>query len=309
MTLFKFSEPTFQIFGFKAGWNNLIHNHFKLGAKKTFGKIAQPVNSFTRFPEYHIFHEAIMNHMATTSFDNPPLVLDVGSPKLFGLHLACELPIKLFCTDITPRNIDEYVIMWKALERGATGDIKFEIADARNLEYPENSFDIVYSMSVLEHIEGETADTSGLNEIARVLKPGGLLVFSVPIGSRHQDQMRPLSGPDHVSDAGDRDSFFQRIYSVDSARKRLIEPIMPLTTDHESRIITRKPGRLLEKYLTLEQNARGLLGFLNPLLSLFYNREIPYQSPDITSRYGPRHRLDDIYGDLIQNCRKQVEAC
>jgi SAM-dependent methyltransferase len=47
---------------------------------------------------------------------------------------------------------------------------EFHIADAEQLDFPDNSFDLVYSHGVLHH----TPDTAGaVREIHRVLKPGG----------------------------------------------------------------------------------------------------------------------------------------
>ena len=49
----------------------------------------------------------------------------------------------------------------------------FRVADAEGLNFPDNSFDIVYSHGVLHH----TPDTAGaINEVHRVLKPGGRAV-------------------------------------------------------------------------------------------------------------------------------------
>ena len=46
----------------------------------------------------------------------------------------------------------------------------FRVADAEHLDFPDNSFDIVYSHGVLHH----TPDTAGaVREVHRVLKPGG----------------------------------------------------------------------------------------------------------------------------------------
>src|SRR4029453_6475869 len=46
---------------------------------------------------------------------------------------------------------------------------KFQTADAENLDFPDNSFDVVYSHGVLHH----TPDTArAVQEIHRVLKPG-----------------------------------------------------------------------------------------------------------------------------------------
>lgn len=49
----------------------------------------------------------------------------------------------------------------------------FRVADAEGLDFPDNSFDLVYSHGVLHH----TPDTAGaVREIHRVLRPGGRAV-------------------------------------------------------------------------------------------------------------------------------------
>lgn len=58
-------------------------------------------------------------------------------------------------------------------------DLYFEkkVANACNLSYDNNLFDVVVSFDVFEYIED---DDKSISEIYRVLKKGGLLVFSVP---------------------------------------------------------------------------------------------------------------------------------
>ena len=50
----------------------------------------------------------------------------------------------------------------------------FVIGSATNLPFPDASFDAIWSYAVLEHVCGPE---SALNEIRRVLKPGGLLLL------------------------------------------------------------------------------------------------------------------------------------
>jgi SAM-dependent methyltransferase len=68
-------------------------------------------------------------------------------------------------------------------ERGHTN---LTLASATDMPYPNNYFDAIVALDVLEHIEDHVSATQ---EIARVLKPGGTLVVTVPayqsLWSRH----------------------------------------------------------------------------------------------------------------------------
>ena len=57
--------------------------------------------------------------------------------------------------------------------------IKFQVADALNLPFPENFFDKVISIAVLHHIPSEEFRLQFLNEIKRVLKPEGKIILLV----------------------------------------------------------------------------------------------------------------------------------
>ena len=50
--------------------------------------------------------------------------------------------------------------------------------DITNIEYPDESFDLVYCSHVLEHIED---DHKAMSELYRVLKKGGQAIILVPI--------------------------------------------------------------------------------------------------------------------------------
>ena len=62
-----------------------------------------------------------------------------------------------------------------AAARGAS--VALEVGDAANLPYPDNSFDFAYSINVLHHIESAPDRAAALEEIMRVLKPGGIFVL------------------------------------------------------------------------------------------------------------------------------------
>jgi SAM-dependent methyltransferase len=60
------------------------------------------------------------------------------------------------------------------------------VADVRDLPFADSSFDAIYSMGTIEHFD-ETE--RAVQEIARVLKPGGRAIIGVP--NRHDPFLRP----------------------------------------------------------------------------------------------------------------------
>ena len=67
--------------------------------------------------------------------------------------------------------------MAEAGEIQAPASITVAAGDATRMPFPSGSFDIVIAAEVLEHI---TTDQSAMNEIARVLRPGGIAAVTVP---------------------------------------------------------------------------------------------------------------------------------
>ena len=57
--------------------------------------------------------------------------------------------------------------------------VKFQIADALKLPFPDNYFDKIYSIAVLHHIPSEELRIRFLEEAKRVLKQDGYLILTV----------------------------------------------------------------------------------------------------------------------------------
>ncbi|HLZ91915.1 MAG TPA: class I SAM-dependent methyltransferase [Candidatus Acidoferrum sp.] len=298
-----FGEYKFYRFGLHLGISHLLANGFSLGVRKTMGKIAQPINSYTRFPEYALLEENIGSFCDARGSDVPANILDVGSPKCFGLFLASTRRCTVEMTDLSPLNLDHYKVMWNSIRAQAKGHARFSLQDARALSFEESSFDIVYSMSVLEHVSGESGDSAGLSEMIRVLKPGGLLLLSVPFGPVYTEQWRNgFAGAIEERNDGNY-HFFQRIYDSQALQTRLLRP---LETFNDCSIWTVwRPRSVFVRALAhLGQNVRGALGILNPLLSSGLNHCAQGILEGIPSHYGQIHSPDDLCGDVIIVVRK-----
>ncbi|MDC6406505.1 MULTISPECIES: class I SAM-dependent methyltransferase [Maribacter] len=102
-----------------------------------------------------------------------------------------------------------------------TTDLNSPLADVKadicNLPFESNSFDVILCNHVLEHIPD---DTKAINELFRVLKPGGWGVFQIP-----QDLSREITFEDHsITDKKERARIFGqydhvRIYGRDFFEK------------------------------------------------------------------------------------------
>ncbi len=66
--------------------------------------------------------------------------------------------------------------------------------DGRQLDFPDNSFDIAYSLSSIEHFGGMDGASQTIREMTRVLKPGGILALATEYslsGPRAEDVFTP----------------------------------------------------------------------------------------------------------------------
>jgi SAM-dependent methyltransferase len=106
--------------------------------------------------------------------NNTVSILDIGSYRHFILGLQATHKV----TTLDVRN-----------RKPATGNEIVITCDAKNLEIPNDSFDLIVSLCSLEHFGlgryGDAfdldADKKAFNEMIRVLKPGGRLIFTTTI--------------------------------------------------------------------------------------------------------------------------------
>jgi 2-polyprenyl-3-methyl-5-hydroxy-6-metoxy-1,4-benzoquinol methylase len=103
-------------------------------------------------------------------------VLDAGCGIGYGSNMLAQAG----ATEVTGVDIAESVI--EAARPGAAPGVTLQAGDVAALDFPAESFDLVVCFEVIEHVE----DTDGvLDELARVLAPGGLLLISSPNRERY----------------------------------------------------------------------------------------------------------------------------
>lgn len=72
--------------------------------------------------------------------------------------------------------------------------LEFMKMDGRRLEFADGTFDVSYSLSSIEHFGGLEGAGQTMREMARVLKPGGLLALAteyVIVGPPHEETFQP----------------------------------------------------------------------------------------------------------------------
>lgn len=101
-------------------------------------------------------------------------VLDAGTGTgRFALYLA-KMGKKVIAFDQSAEMLE--VAKTKSLEQGVSDMIEFVQGDIESLPFDDNKFDAIISIHVLVHFE---SDKKIISEFARVIKPGGTIVFDL----------------------------------------------------------------------------------------------------------------------------------
>jgi SAM-dependent methyltransferase len=129
-------------------------------------------------------------------------VLDLASPKLLAVALA-RAGVDVVSVDA----LESEVELWRRLAPEA----RFEVADGRALPFADGEFESAYSISVLEHI-AEDGDEQALAELARVVRPAGRILLTVPYAEAYTEDWRDR--PVYGGGAEGLRAFFERWYDA-----------------------------------------------------------------------------------------------
>jgi len=135
---------------------------------------------------------AILN----AALDKPMKILDIGSGvSVFPIYLASK-GHEVFSIDndeILMNRISPRLAKW------CSATVKYSADDITKLEFEDNTFDRVFCISVIEHLEEEIVDGKPVNfhkynldikaigEMLRVLKPNGVLILTFEWSENTED--------------------------------------------------------------------------------------------------------------------------
>ncbi len=148
-------------------------------------------------------------------------ILDISSPKILAFYLVRKYGHQVAAIDIW----EDEIAFWKNIlslignPQSIAGNINLAIEDATRLSYNNESFDFVYSISVVEHIDN-FGDTKALREVSRVLKKGGIAVVTVPFDENGYEVFtrRNVYHKEYASSP----VFYERWYNQQQLQERLI---------------------------------------------------------------------------------------
>ncbi|WP_084594176.1 class I SAM-dependent methyltransferase [Arhodomonas aquaeolei] len=109
----------------------------------------------------NLFRERVLDRLTGGS-----VVLDLGA----GAGIVPQMNFRGHAKHVVGVDLDERVLENPYLDEGC-------VADVGDIPFAKESFDLVFADNVMEHLD-QPSDV--FREVARVLKPGGMLLFKTP---------------------------------------------------------------------------------------------------------------------------------
>jgi ubiquinone/menaquinone biosynthesis C-methylase UbiE len=163
--------------------NVFLQDHYKW--------VKDPLHQWSRQWEYLYVYRSVMEYLnARHTLHSPVKILDAGSGvTFFPYYLASTIRnLDITCCDsdgaLAP--LFDRVNQLARVE----GEVKFVKADLHALPIKDDSIDVVYCISVLEHTRGYSRI---LDDFLRILRPGGCLMLTFDIGLDGVSEIAPES--------------------------------------------------------------------------------------------------------------------
>ena len=216
---------------------------YKMPSKIIFKTFLKPVESI-RYVEFSY----LLKFLKKNKININGKILDLSSPYVMAylLNKSENEVIKTDINDMEKKSIKE------------KRNFKFKKEDGTNLSFDNDSFDLTYSVSVIEHIYKRFIDA--VNEMVRVTKSGGYIYISTPVSSKHEEEWIE---EDIYSDQykSDKKTFFQYRFSLED-----INEILNAVKDAE----------LFSKSVYWERNEGDYDNFIHKLRDVKFNKNLEF---------------------------------
>jgi SAM-dependent methyltransferase len=149
-------------------------------------------------------------------------VLEIGSSDLLlAPYIATHFDVELHATDLDPvvQRQQKWIRSLGREDLLESGRFVVKRQDATELDYPDERFDRVVSVSTIEHIP-QTQRAAA--EMSRVLAPEGLAVVSVPFSLRARDIYLNRQLYSHSREYDDTPQFFEHVFDRPTLERDVI---------------------------------------------------------------------------------------
>ena len=205
-------------------------------------------------------------------------VLDIACGAGYGSALLARTATRVTGADLSQAAIDHARTRYASF-----ANLAFEEADCADLPFADASFDAIVSFETIEHIAAQEAF---LDEMTRVLRPGGIVILSCPnkveytdkrgainefhVRELYRDELTALltSRFPHIQWYGQRPGFYSVVWPETDARCGEIFEISEVTADAPT------PGHARPLYFiaVASATAESLAG-VAPRLSVLADRD------------------------------------
>ncbi len=217
-----------------------------------------PLHTWSRIWEYPYVYYHLKEWKTQYKGNGLPIVVDFGSGVTFFPFAVAKLGYHVLCVDNDPiceRDMKHAI----SFVPHNPGKIEFQLNNGLKIPLNNKEADIIYSISVLEHISNFT---DIILEMARVLKDNGVLILTIDLDLR-----------------GDQEMGVEKFYLLRKEISKYFEFLYPEITIHPSDILTstngpygfRKPERFkLLKFILKNKIIKPLLGLKPAPMIPFY---------------------------------------
>lgn len=152
----------------------------------------------------HLIHSRAYEQVAL--YAEGKKVLDLGCNTGYGSRILKASGAEVVGVDVSPKAIN--------IARGKYGStgIEFHCTDGDRLPFADQSFDIVTTLQVIEHLVDQA---QFIAEILRVIRPGGQVIFTTPNGPMRLHPGTKPWNPFHVREfsADELRRFLQKYFA------------------------------------------------------------------------------------------------
>jgi SAM-dependent methyltransferase len=142
------------------------------------------LHNWSRIWEYPYSYQNIATYLSEQSLLTSKIA-DIGSGVTFFPFCIAKLGPSVICSDVdgvVARDMHRAV---QVVEH-APGNVCFRMTDGVRLPFKEDELDVVYCISVLEHVDDPKVLAE---EISRIVKPGGLFVLTIDLDLRGDQEL------------------------------------------------------------------------------------------------------------------------